>query len=116
MADSQSAAVSAMRQREAAQDALEAEKMMFAHEVEADVEKWAGPDYNPKNIRALLAGFHVRNSYLLQRGVLLVESACGSMCCQASTALANRQPLFCVVVCRRYGRTTGGSRVVSRSC
>ena len=34
-------------------------------EVEADVEKWAGPDYNPKNIRALLAGFHVSNSYPL---------------------------------------------------
>lgn len=58
--DSDSAAISAMRQREAAHDALEAEKMMFAHEVEADVVKWGGPDYDPKNIRALLAGFHVR--------------------------------------------------------
>ena len=63
-ADTDSAAISAMRQREAAHDALEAEKMMFAHEVEAEVEKWAGPEYNPKNIRALLAGFHVRDSLL----------------------------------------------------
>lgn len=62
MADSESAAVCAMRQREAAHDALEAEKMMFAGEVAAEVEKWAGPDYNPKNIRALLAGFHVSDS------------------------------------------------------
>ena len=34
----------------------------FAGEVAAEVEKWAGPDYNPKNIRALLAGFHVSDS------------------------------------------------------
>jgi hypothetical protein len=59
-ASTDSAAVSAMREREAVAEALEAEKMMFVHEVDADVVKWAGEDYNPKNIRALLAGFHVR--------------------------------------------------------
>lgn len=74
MADSESAAISAMRQREAAQDALEAEKMMFVHEVEAEVVKWGGPDYDPKNIRALLAGFHVRESCLLLRPIELAVS------------------------------------------
>lgn len=113
MADSESAAVSAMRQREAAHDALEAEKMMFAHEVEADVEKWAGPDYNPKNIRALLAGFHVRGSFLLLRGVLSAESVCVWF---DTKALTNRKPRFCDIACRRYGRTIGGSRVAYRSC
>ena len=42
------------------QEALEDEKAMFAAEVDAEVARWAGPDYNPNNIRTLLAGFHVR--------------------------------------------------------
>ena len=36
----------------------EEEKLMFIEEVERDVAQWAGPDFDPKNIRALLQGFH----------------------------------------------------------
>jgi hypothetical protein len=32
--------------------------MMFVDEINADIVRWAGPDHNPKNIRALLQSFH----------------------------------------------------------
>ena len=105
-ASTDSAAVSAMREREAQEEALEQEKMMFVHEVEADVVKWAGEDYNPKNIRALLANFHVRDGQLVPSASL---SSCGLF-------MTNCVPWWCVWDHRRYGRTSGGHRVVSRRC
>ena len=55
----ESRAVQAMRERDARERMAEEERLMFVHDIEAEVAKWAGPDYNPKNIRALLANFHL---------------------------------------------------------
>eukprot|EP01052_Picozoa_sp_SAG31_P056754 SAG31_NODE_16423_length_710_cov_0.723404_2_plen_80_part_00 len=38
------------------------EKDMFQDDVDADITRWAGPDYNPNHIRHLLQNLHVRAS------------------------------------------------------
>ena len=39
---------------------MEQEKQMFQTDVDAEIRRWAGEDYNPNNIRHLLQNLHVR--------------------------------------------------------
>ena len=79
---------------------------MFAAEVDAEVARWAGPDYNPNNIRTLLAGFHVRT---LRLSATLAWPARRPGVGEATKLTRSVSAL------RKSGRTSGGRSAASRT-